>query len=174
MAFLLANWRVLALLALLAGTFWSGWSVKAWKVDADALKEVKAAVATGVTLQQGATQAEANALDRMRTLKEVSDGRAKALQQVLNESDRQLATCRVDSRTISVLNRTDQGPGPAGTPPGDKPAAPGVEGGSTCAAVVETFDENHGRYDLTRAQLQACVVFYKETREKYCKATGAC
>lgn len=45
MKFLLANWRLIALAAIIAGAFGSGWTINQWRHDAEKKAEVEAKLA---------------------------------------------------------------------------------------------------------------------------------
>ena len=79
MTFLLANWRIIVLVGLLAGSFGSGWTVNQWRHEAETAAEITAtekAFHLAVERINGISaklQATTDELDkkRMKTTKEI-------------------------------------------------------------------------------------------------------
>jgi len=126
-------------------------------------------------LQAAADESERQAINKLAGVQDASDKRAQELQERLRTNDAALRACRVSGDTLRVLNRPGV-PGVAADAPSNRPAADAVEAGAgtTCLAVVETFDENHRRFDAAVVQLNECRAFYARTRETYCKIIGGC
>lgn len=131
---------------------------------------------TNAELARQAREAETVAFEKLTEVSRDADDRSKSLREALERANNALRSCRVDANTLRVLNRPSRVPGAPAAATVDRAAGAAVEtgAGSTCEAVVVTFDENHARYDALRVQLQECVGFYNRTREAYCKATGSC
>lgn len=170
-AFLLSKWFWFGV--ALAGCFAAGWQVNQWRWQAKEADAIQKAADTGQSLQRTAHQAEVNYLDRIAEDREFQRDRANNLQKLLAEQGKHLHACRIDSDILRVLNR-EPGTGTASDAASNRPGAADVGAGTTCAALAQTFDENHGRFTELRAQLQACRAFYRDVRQKYCLETAAC
>jgi hypothetical protein len=79
MTFLLANWRIILLVGLLAGAFGSGWTINQWRHDAESAAEATAAEAAfhlaierinGISAKLQTTTDELDK-KRMKTTKEI-------------------------------------------------------------------------------------------------------
>lgn len=166
-------WIIIGLAGLVSG----GWYVKGVFDDRAALRTAlsaeRAAKKTGTALQGTATQAEVNALDRLRDEKEKGDARTKALEAALHKAQNNLASCRIDADTLLVLD-DDAGADTPGSPASNRSDPSALAAGSTCEALALTFDENHKRFSSNLTQLLACQAFYSDVRERYCRDTKAC
>lgn len=149
--------------------FYGGWRVKAAFVAQDALRAVQASRQAERQGVQIAYQADIRYIDRLHEAKGRSDANSARLQRALAANATDLAACRISADVLRVLQP------PAGVPPAPRaageprpaPAAVDPGPGTTCAAVVESYQQNRDEVaEPNSIQLRAIQEFYRDLRER--------
>ena len=159
-----------AVVLSLAGGFYAGWQVKAAFVDQAALRAAQQARSTERAGVQTAYQADIRYIDRLHEAKGRSDARAAALQKALAGNSTDLAACRVGADLLRVLNAGAGVPAPAGPAAQPVPAAAPVAAGpgSTCAAVIESYQRNRDEVAAPNfLQIEEIQRFYSDLQRRF-------
>ena len=153
--------------AFVAGAY-STYKVMDWKQraeEADVIKISREIERGGTAV---ANQADKDYIVRLTKQKESSDARAEKFRRALEIAGNSLRNCSVSPDIVRLLNErrdTESAPRVAAKP---EPAAPQVEAGSNCAAVLETYRWNIDNVvEPNRLQVEGLQKFYNDVRTKF-------
>lgn len=167
--------KLFVVAAILGLTFWSGWTVKTWKVAKDQLVAERASRVIERGLQKSANQAEVRYADRLLSQEETAQKNAALWTKALQLSQQRLADCRVDAELVGLLNDATV-PAPAGpaAQPGPRAEAAVQAQESNCAAELGTCRRNYVEVCVPNAvQLQELQSFYKKLQQDYNRAANS-
>lgn len=160
----------LYLAVFVAGLAGGGYGVHTWYKA----QRVEAIQDARVTERDGArlgNQADVRYLDRMLEQRAHAETNATAYERALNEANLELAYCRVDVRTLGVLNAAGAAE-PAGAAGSAGPGAAPAEAArdSTAAAELDVCRANYAEVCVPNAeQLRRLQRWYLDLRERFNK-----
>lgn len=158
----------------LAGVLSGGYAVNTWH-KAQRVDSIEKARKDERSLQKGANQAGVRYADALFEQGATASKNELNFRRVLDEKNRELATCRVDAELIRVLDAAARMPRPTGDPvesgPGPARAAPAPD--STADAELDKCRANYAEVCVPNAiHLRELRAFTRDLIRNYNRAIG--
>ena len=160
--------------AFVAGLAAGAYGVHTWH-KAQAVDAINKARKDERGFQRQANQADVRYVDRLHEQAARAERNAANFRRVLDEKNRELATCRVDAELLRVLDDARSMPGTAGHPAEPRPPAARAEAprDGNCARELETCRANYTDVCVPNAvQVIELRAFTRKLIEDYRRATG--